>query len=272
MKKLALCLTLAAMLVVPFSAFGLEMLDNSAMDEITGQTGVSIVADDVEIFLNIDRFTYIDDDGLSFKMWTSAWASQQTGAAFNVNEFQIDNLHINAIVATIGTRRTTIGTKTVVEVSLSSPTYGYHGGPAAAYGLTPLQYNYAPGTFFSVQTSADYQSKGMNNLGGTFAGFRFTPQAISIDITDAAPIFSSSYRYILSNSTMKLAAVCITLPTMEVYIDNLNIASMTLTDNVVQNTSINTTDSANHGKSYGAIEMEGVTFTILDGWVEIAPH
>ena len=37
MKKLALIL---ALLIIPCSAFGLEMLDNNTMDSITGQAGV----------------------------------------------------------------------------------------------------------------------------------------------------------------------------------------------------------------------------------------
>ena len=42
MKKLALIL---ALMIIPCSAFGLEMLNDSSMDSITGQSGVSIAVD-----------------------------------------------------------------------------------------------------------------------------------------------------------------------------------------------------------------------------------
>ena len=49
MKKLALIL---ALMLIPCSAFGLEMLTNNALDNVTGQAGVAIAADDIQIFLH----------------------------------------------------------------------------------------------------------------------------------------------------------------------------------------------------------------------------
>jgi hypothetical protein len=61
-KKLALIL---ALMLVPCTAFGLQMMDETAMDAVTGQSGVHIAFDDVQLFLNIEKLAWIDCDGLS---------------------------------------------------------------------------------------------------------------------------------------------------------------------------------------------------------------
>ncbi len=44
------------------------MLTDNAPDNINGQTGVSIAADDIQIFLNVERFAWIDSDGFGTKV------------------------------------------------------------------------------------------------------------------------------------------------------------------------------------------------------------
>jgi len=273
MKKFALCLAIAAaIMMVPFSAFGLQMMNNHSMDQITGQAGVSIAFDDVQIFMNIDRFTYIDPDGLTNTVGWSAVVADN-GAAFNVNEFQIDTLKANAIINTTGLVTATIGGHTVASMGLTGITTVKQ---IAANGI-PLQYTYNNNNAFIAQTTVNVQSKGLNHMfGGSYQVYE--PQAISIDISDAAPVLSQGKKVILSllgSASSRVAAVVITLPTAEFYIDNINIGSMTLTDNVIAGTSkVFTTGSTslNNGASFGSIEIEGVTFTMLNGWVEIAPH
>jgi hypothetical protein len=61
MKKI---LAMAVVLMmVPFSAYALEMLTEEVMDEVTGQAGVSIAVDDVKIFQHITSLEYTDSDG-----------------------------------------------------------------------------------------------------------------------------------------------------------------------------------------------------------------
>jgi hypothetical protein len=62
MKKiLALSLTL---MLIPFSAFGLEMLEDSTLDSVTGQAGVSINVD-IEVDAFIGTAAWGDSDGIA---------------------------------------------------------------------------------------------------------------------------------------------------------------------------------------------------------------
>jgi hypothetical protein len=63
MKKSALrTLLAAAMILVPFSAFGLEAMNDQAMNDVTGQAGVSIAVDNVQLYQSIGKLSYTDTD------------------------------------------------------------------------------------------------------------------------------------------------------------------------------------------------------------------
>jgi hypothetical protein len=94
MKKLALFLVL---LMVPCTAFGLEMLTDDSLQEVTGQSGVSIAFDDMQLFLNVDRFAYIDCDGYSTNSNYGGTCQSNLGGAFVIEGFQMDMLNINMI-------------------------------------------------------------------------------------------------------------------------------------------------------------------------------
>jgi hypothetical protein len=272
MKKFALCLAIfASLMMVPFSAFGLQMMNNNSMDQITGQAGVSIAFDDVQIFMNINRFTYIDVDGItSSGGWATTLTGIDHGAAFNINQFQIDTLKANAIINTAGVSSVTIEGKTLTAMNLSGVNVKTK---IVSSNSIPLQYTYGDTTAFIAQTTKSPQTLGMNNMFGN--GYsKYMPQAISIDITDAAPVLTAGLAVLHSGASSRMAAVVITLPTAEFYIDNINIGSMTLTDNVISGATAvyPTTISNNSGASFGSIEMQGVDFTLLNGWIEIAPH
>jgi hypothetical protein len=65
MKKSALrTLLAAAMIMVPFSAFGLEAMNDQAMNDVTGQAGVSIAVDNVQLYQSIGKLSYTDTDGI----------------------------------------------------------------------------------------------------------------------------------------------------------------------------------------------------------------
>jgi hypothetical protein len=69
MKKiLAVALTL---MLIPFSAFGLEMLEDSTLDNVTGQAGVSI-ATDVLMDVHFDTIAWGDSDGIDADTTDSA--------------------------------------------------------------------------------------------------------------------------------------------------------------------------------------------------------
>jgi len=97
MKKLALLL---ALMIIPCTAFGLEMLTDNTMDTITGQDGVVIIADDIQLFLNVDLFAYVDTDGYDLHNGCSARTCADGGAMFAVQDLQLDVININAMIAT----------------------------------------------------------------------------------------------------------------------------------------------------------------------------
>jgi hypothetical protein len=98
MKKLAIVLTL--LMLAPASAFGMQMLSDSGMAQITGQSGVSIAMDDVQLFINIGMMAYIDNDGLSSSATMQIEDAVGAPGALYIQDFQIDVLNINAIVGT----------------------------------------------------------------------------------------------------------------------------------------------------------------------------
>jgi hypothetical protein len=243
MKKLALIL---ALMLVPCTAFGLEMLNDTAMDQISGQSGVSIAFDDVQIFIDIERLAWVDCDGFEGDSPASLNSTcNGSGAMVSLNNFQIDVLNVNAIVATNGA-----GTGSNPNLISTS------------CGNIPLFYDYSDtsplGGCISWTTG---HTNGLDNLTGAFFA-----QALTIDVTDELPALTEGLNHNSTfNSAFKVAGVLIGLPTMEIHIQEMFL-DITIDD------LNNETLVANNGDSFGQILMEGVTFSILSGWMEIAPH
>jgi hypothetical protein len=312
MKKLALIL---AFMLIPCAAFGLEMLTDNTMDNITGQDGVTIIADDIQLFLNVDLFAYVDADGYDLHNGCSATGCAN-GAMFGVTDFQMDTININAIIAeSITTGENTrfsssySAANTVMDFALVSTSCGI-----------PLFYNYMDSTPWStclttcwVESAGSPLSgknlfgghKGLDNytdsrmwtaknlVGGAPAG-AFVPNAINIDITDQLPTFSQAFSYILTgdiyalpNCPIQVMGVLITLPTMEIHIQEMHM-TMALydIDNTCTTVTASTDNPVNSGfnslggfwaqgeypNRFGEIYIQGITLSILSGWVEIAPH
>ncbi len=287
MKKLALIL---AFMLIPCTAFGLEMLNDDAMDSITGQSGVSIAFDDIQIFVNIEKLAWIDCDGFTSN---GGLCSGEAGA-LALNNFQIDVLNINAILD--GTFDEATNTW-----DLSS----------ASCGQIPLFYDYAStvqaGCYLNATTTTG-QTAGLNNYiatntssidwdgydlsaddgegGISFediaahnATVDFQAKALTIDATDELPALTEG---IQNNDAAVEAAgatvggVLIGIPTMEIYINSMTLTPVYDGDiNGEESNAINDDNYVNlHGGTadFGTIYMQGITFTTLSGWLEIAPH
>lgn len=274
MKKLALIL---ALMLVPCTAFGLEMLDDSAMDTITGQAGVSIAMDDIQIFMNIEKLAWIDCDG--FNSWEGKGTCGGAGGAIVLNNFQLDVLNVNAITGT-----TTAGTAGG-GLDLRSTTCGN----------IPLFYDYAT----SATGDGCYLSEtlvgtlGLNNYydhqgDGNSA---FVPHFLTIDVTDELPASTEGYQFWANNAwtsasvaagtagdgdgASTIGGVLIGLPTMEVYINAMSLTPMydgdLSTGASAAANDDNVVDVNGNVKTYGTVYMEGITFTTLSGWIEISP-
>jgi hypothetical protein len=277
MKKLALIL---ALLVIPCTAFGLEMLNDASLDGVTGQAGIDIAMDDIQIFMNIEKMAWIDCDGYGS---LGRWRCSGEGGAISLNNFQLDVLNINAILRTVSGAASTADNQTGTNMGLLS----------ASCGKIPLFYNYAStaplGCGLNVLTQ---QTRGIDNFTGNNGRDRqFTPQFLSIDVTDKLPAGSEGLSVWNTNAWSSLAVatkggnasstiggVLIGLPTVEFYIGSMMFEPVYDGDiNGQSSTAINDdthlyTNLDSGYASFGVIQMHGITFTVLSGWIEIAPH
>lgn len=259
MKKVALILV--ALMIIPAAAFGMEMMNDTAMDSITGQSGVSIAFDDVQLFINIDKMAYIDSDGLSSSAIANVTVNCNGPAgAIELDNFQIDVLNVNAIVASGTGNGATAGsgTQTGTNIGLYS----------VSCGNIPLFFDYAS----SAPTGNDYLNANNNQVGlQHLFGGKFHAQALSIDVTDKLPALTEGIDFDAPTLTAigsgNVGGVFITLPTLEIYINNMD-----LTPKYQGNVDGLTSSAVNNGKDFGTFELDGITFTVLSGWMEIAPH
>jgi hypothetical protein len=282
MKKLVLLL---ALLIIPCTAFGLEMLNDDSMDGITGQSGVDIAMDDVQIFINIEKMAWIDCDGFSS---LGRWACTGRGGAIAMSNFQIDVLNINAIIGS-GTDMTLGGAN-----NNQSPNGAGMALRSVSCGKIPLFYNYGTGSSQTCYLNAiGTSSAGLDHYYGLIgtheSSSAFTPYFLSIDASDNLPAASEGLRTWYGNSwsqaavtqrngtsTSTLGGVLIGLPTVEIYINDLTFnpvydGDISGTSSTAMNDD-NVTGLAGETSDFGVIQLKGITFTVLGGWVEIGPH
>lgn len=275
MKKLALIL---AFMLIPCTAFGLEMLDDSTMDQVTGQAGVSIAVDDIQLFINIEKLAYIDCDGIN--SFVNSY-QQCTGAAGAValSNFQIDVLNINAIVGSEGdlNQATAVipqNAETLVDQTFDGGSIGLY---SASCGRIPLFYDYGQtgGNTCYLGTAGNLQTSGLDNLYGD----TFTPAALSIDVTDRLPALSEGKSNQIG-SDVSVGGVIIGFPTVEIYINSMSLTIVYDGDiGGATSPAINDDDgryavyqALGSAADYGTIQIDGITFSVLSGWLEIAPH
>jgi len=267
MKKLALIL---AFLIIPCAAFGLEMLDDNSMDKVTGQAGVHIAFDDVQIFINIDKMAWIDCDGLDGPGCNS------DGGAIALNNFQIDVLNINAIVDTVTVDTSAVNTTNQTSGTAALQLY------SVECGAIPLFYDYGQtGNGACYLNSAVLNTAGLDNYTTISSLSVFKAQAVSIDVADELPALSQGMTNNAAGSAVAIGGVYIGLPTAEIYINSMsftpvydgdinNQTSAAINDD--NTTAALATSFGTTNASFGTIYLEGVTFSILSGWMEIAPH
>lgn len=249
------------------------MLTDNALEDVTGQAGVSIAVDDIQLFLNIGKIAYIDCDG--FDSMSGYGTCSGRAAAVGLNNFQIDVVNINAIVEGDDAGTTTAG------MNLSS----------TSCGLIDLFYNYAtlgaPNCTIYTPGDTSASTFGLDNYYSAEAnalGIQFVPKVLTIDVTGALPTATDGFRYLYGNLNtaitalgMSFGGVLIGLPTVEIYINEM-VMTPTLDADVngsvtlVYNEDDQPSPLTGNIADYGTIYMKGITFTVLSGWLEIAPH
>lgn len=159
--------------------------------------GVDLAVDDITMYLSIDKISYNDFDD---------------GGYFNINNFEMDTVHINSIAKDANNRL------------------------------------YSPGNDKVHITQANLNTQRLQE---------FKPSPFSVDITSNLPKASQ-------HLGQPVAGISVNLPTMETYIDQVGIESITLShDQSVNN---------NNSPLITNIKIEGATNAILGGRMEIFTH
>jgi hypothetical protein len=296
MKKLALLL---ALMMIPCTAFGLEMMSDNALDGVSAQSGVAIAADDVQLFLNIDKIAWIDCDGYDSDYGYGGICSSDSGAAFTVSNFQLDVININMIGGrgTLGLTLTsdTKGTANAGMDEFGAPVLGKQTGSYSALsgsscGQIPLFYDYGTNATVGCSLAGNSMRMGLDGyintnpyLSGTSKALvGFHTKALTIDITAELPLMTPGWQAnhgltltslggnVGGGGTQTVAGVLIGLPTMEIYINQM-LLTPGITGKIGPNSQAVRDAVKNEGASFGTLEMDGITFSVLNGWVEIAP-
>lgn len=273
MKKLVL--VLAMLMVLPAAAFGIQydLMNDGSMDELTGQAGVSIAMDDIQLFINIERLAWIDCDGFDPATAPVGADCSGEGGAVGIQNFQIDVLEINAIANTTG------GTGNGASGFQGASTTGNPNLGSTTCGNLDLNWDYSSTEpLGGCQIDDSYGGAGVGGTKGLDAleADDITFSALTIDATSELPVLTEQYQNNNDNDELYIGGVLIGLPTIEVYIP-----AMSLTP-AFYNIEGSTAEAANDvdgdgdifgdSADYGTIEMSGITFTVLSGWIEIAPH
>ena len=105
MKMFKLCAVAAALAASALSASAMTSISDDQLSQVSGQDGVSIVAD---LNINIGSFTYTDKDG------TGATGTGTTGASVSFNNIGISGMLIMTVDVLGGAQFATAATQSVL--------------------------------------------------------------------------------------------------------------------------------------------------------------
>jgi len=94
----------AILMLVPFTAFGLDVLSDETMGDVTGQAGVSISIDNVQLDFQMDYFSWGDADGFEATTGKAALDGFVNVSGITVKGIVIDKMAVgNSGLPTIAT-------------------------------------------------------------------------------------------------------------------------------------------------------------------------
>jgi hypothetical protein len=105
MKKLAIFL---ALMMVPFSAFAMDVISDSEMEAVTGQTGVDIIVIDMSLDLDVMNFSWSDSDCGTLIVSTVPVAYGP--GYFNAFDIEMTNIYITMDTGAAGVTSDALGT------------------------------------------------------------------------------------------------------------------------------------------------------------------
>jgi len=129
MKKLLVIATI--LMMIPFTAFSMDAMNDTAMDDVTGQAGVSIGIDGtLASTVNIEKFSYTDEGTVSLAATSGnllSLATTVTGViTIDVQDATLTNMSGTVIRLGLGnaTVNTTPTLASNINVSLGSASLG----------------------------------------------------------------------------------------------------------------------------------------------------
>jgi hypothetical protein len=252
MKKLVLAL-IVALTLAPFSAFGLEMMTDDSMKDVTAQAGVAIAVDDIVLESHVGAVKYIDVDGTGL---------QRDGSADQAGALVIGARHrIQEINAMYG------ATSPGDEPGIHAQHYNYEAFgaiaplvidvgtlPTLSYGLNVLK------QYLTTAPQAALGGAALTAAGDTVWNARNWNQS-----------FGMSHAQATNTGATNVVGVMITLPTVEIYThSDIYSISAEIVDSA---TGATETDASyhNNGETYIRIMKDASALGICGGRIEIAP-
>jgi hypothetical protein len=235
--------------LVPSLAFGMNNLSDEELGTVTAQAGISLTQDDVILYQSFGKISFVDRDGGSTAKNPFYYLNQDQlldnaqGASLNLENLEIDVLRVNAIGYQAAT-------------STRSASIINSGKQTAVYNITRHS---------------------------------FTANPLIIDIVDELPALSTGYNYMLSAKNNDFGkqylfglpipiplptgekynriGIYLGLPTIDIYINELNIEKITVTaeDQINRKT-------VNNDSSIVQIGIQGLDLAILSGFLEFSAN
>jgi hypothetical protein len=233
MKKL---LAILFVLMIPAMAFSMDVITDSEMEQVTGQSGVAIMADDMKFFIDIDYIRWTDPDGFG--------ASAQSPGAIGIDNFQA-MININAI--------TSVTTTSVAYVTTEDGHTIGAGGPLsfASAGRDLLGGNYA-----AAIAKYDFTNNQKANGVGTRL-FKLKPLTIDI-VGDGLDWAQYGFGYNKGvSASIPVSFVAIGLPTLEISISamDFDVALYDINDGNSANDAIDGTSTTDTTHIMGTLEI-----------------
>jgi len=90
---------IAIVMLVPFTAFGMEMMADTALEDVTAQAGVSIAIVDVNMDMSINNIAWgdIDTSTAAGNMDIAGIPVEYTAGWINMNNFKADNIFVTML-------------------------------------------------------------------------------------------------------------------------------------------------------------------------------
>ncbi len=237
MKKITAIV--AGLMLIPFTAFGMQTISEQEMDNVTGQSGVAITVDDVVIHSS-------GDDEIWYQNNITGAADGE--AAIGMVDAGVESMmYVNAIV----------GVNEDGDAFLHAGDWGHEGTYEALFGTgdyTEQQFTYDPTEDFSsnpltvqVANVSDYDTVMEAAIGGATGESWSAFDAAGHDGTNA---------------------VIIGLPTVEIYNEGAEAMQLLISTEANPVGETRETGAASFGTLYTGGDS---SMAILDGRIEIAP-